>query len=111
MRPAGTASPLPSRSCRRVRAVGEWYSGTRAFASTPMVFSSSWRAAGLRLAALTTCTTTGIEASLPTARVLDRIFADSGTPSRSNATALARSIRCGKSTFHGCGGVYGHLVW
>ena len=25
-------------------------------------------------------------------------------------TALARSIRCGKSTFHSCGGVYGHFV-
>ena len=24
--------------------------------------------------------------------------------------ALARSIRCGKSTCHGCGGTYGHLV-
>ena len=55
-------------------------------------------------------TTTGIEASLPTVRVLDRILADSGAPSRSKATALARSIRCGKSTFQGCGGVYGHLT-
>ena len=27
-----------------------------------------------------------------------------------NRCALARSIRCGKSTFHGCGGTYGHFV-
>ena len=29
---------------------------------------------------------------------------------RGTCTALARSIRCGKSTFHGCGGTYGHFV-
>ena len=31
------------------------------------------------------------------------------SPAR-NFTAFARSIRCGKSTFHGCGGTYGHFV-
>jgi len=27
-----------------------------------------------------------------------------------NFTALARSMTCGKSTFQGCGGTYGHFV-
>ena len=56
------------------------------------------------------CTTTGIVASLPTRSVLVRSLSRNRELSVSEPTAFARSMTCGKSTFHGCGGTYGHLV-
>ena len=86
------------------------YGGSHASFAMPSVFSITPRIGADLLAAFTICTTTGIVASLPTASV------DVSTRSRSVKspfrclTAFARSMTCGKSTFHGCGGTYGHLV-
>jgi hypothetical protein len=77
---------------------------------TPSTLSITLRAASILLTAFTTCTTTGIDASLPIASVLDSSLSRKPTPPFLNFTALARSIRCGKSTFQSCGGTYGHLV-
>ena len=60
--------------------------------------------------ALTVCTTTGMPAKLPCTSVDARNRSPALTAPFLNLIALARSIRCGKSRFHGCGGVYGHLV-
>jgi hypothetical protein len=75
-----------------------------------MTLSISVRTAGVALALLTISTTTGIVASRPTRSVF--VSQRSRQPDFPclNAVALARSIRCGKSTFHGCGGTYGHFV-
>src|SRR5213594_3767620 len=54
--------------------------------------------------------TTGMAASLPMASVAESSRSRSFTSPFLNLTALARSIRCGKSTFQGCGGTYGHFV-
>ena len=59
--------------------------------------------------ALAVCATTGIAASLPFLSVEESSRSRNFTPWR-NLIALARSMTCGKSTFHGCGGTYGHFV-
>ncbi len=64
----------------------------------------------LRLVALTACTTTGIPAKRPTLSLALRIRSRRLAPCLRKRAALARSIRCGKSTFHSCGGTYGHLL-
>ena len=79
-------------------------------AATPNVFSISFRAEGIVFALFTNSTTTGIVASLPIRSVPVRSLSRNDTSPSRNLTAFARSIRCGKSTFHGCGGTYGHFV-
>ena len=61
-------------------------------------------------APLTGFTTTGIDASLPSAVVDDMILSARCTSPPWNFAALPRSIRWGKSTFNGCGGTYGHFA-
>ncbi len=64
----------------------------------------------LPFTAFTSCETTGIPAIVPTVSVDVRILSRSRVSPLRNLTAFARSIRCGKSMFHGWGGTYGHLV-
>src|SRR3954447_22910086 len=85
------------------------YSGKTRSLCTPKTDCITVRAGRALLARLTICTTTGMEASLPTASVLVSILSRSIVSPFLNLTALARSITCGKSTFHGWGGTYGHL--
>jgi len=68
------------------------------------------RPKSLRLTAFTTLETTGMPAIEPTRSVEDSTLSRSRVPPLRKRTALARSIRCGKSMFQGCGGTYGHLV-
>src|SRR6266542_1309082 len=85
------------------------YGGRLASAATPNVLSIALRAAGIAFVLLTICATTGIAASLPMRSVLDSSRSRKGAPSVLNLYALPRSIRCGKSTFHGGGGTYGQF--
>ena len=62
------------------------------------------------IAQLNELDTTGIPAMFPTASVAARSFSRAVSSPERARNALARSIRCGKSTFHGCGGTYGHFV-
>ena len=94
---------LPARGVRMI-------ARHRARRSTPSADSRILRPMGLWLNALTASTITGMPAMLPTASVaLSNLSRQRVAPLRF-LTALARSIRWGKSTFHGCGGTYGHLV-
>jgi hypothetical protein len=86
------------------------YGGSHASFATPSAFSIIPRNGGDRFAALTAFTTTGIVASLPTASVDVRIRSRSVNSPFLCLTAFARNMTCGKSTFHGCGGTYGHFV-
>ena len=63
-----------------------------------------------RLSALTVMSTRGIEAAAKTLSVLVNRRSRVDAPSRRECTALARSIRWGKSMSQSCGGTYGHLV-
>jgi hypothetical protein len=74
-----------------------------------MVFSITLRTAALPLSAFSICTTTGIVASLPTRSVLVRNRSRGREPCCRKPTAFARSMTCGKSTFHGCGRDVGAL--
>ena len=60
--------------------------------------------------ALTICATTGMPAMLADRIGRTQNLVAQLTSPFSNLNAFARSIRCGKSMFHGCGGTYGHLV-
>ena len=80
------------------------YDGNLRSACTPSIFSITLRANGAVLALFTICTTTGIVASLPTRSVLVSSRSRMRVLPLRNLRALARSIRCGKSTFQGCGG-------
>src|SRR4051812_36997260 len=84
--------------------------GSQASLSTPSTDSISERASLVWLTALTVWVITGMPASLPSPSVLERNLSRAGTLPCLNLSALARNIRCGKSRFHGCGGVYGHFV-
>src|SRR6185295_1802205 len=86
------------------------YGGSHASCATPSTPCITLRTTGSLFALFTACTTTGIVASLPTASVLVSRRSRVDTGRSLNRCALARSIRCGKSTFHGCGGTYGHFV-
>jgi len=86
------------------------YGGNLASAATPSTVSMTLRADGVALALLTIFTTTGIVASRPTRSVLVSTRSRNVVSPFVNFTAFARSIRCGKSTFHACGGTYGHFV-
>ena len=68
------------------------------------------RIGALWLTALTAWVTTGMPARRPSASVEESTRSRRRPPVLRNCTALARSIRCGKSRFHSCGGTYGHLV-
>jgi len=85
-------------------------SGIQASGCTPSSESIRLRANFVLLIAFTVCTTIGMPANWPCTSVLARNFSPPLTPPFLNLMALARSIRCGKSRFHACGGVYGHLV-
>src|SRR2546421_12143106 len=87
---------------------GAYGGGSRSWC-TPSTACIAARAGLKLLTALTVCATTGIAASFPVTSV------DESRRSRNlapflNLMALARSMTCGKSTFQGCGGTYGHLV-
>jgi len=101
---------MASARCRLSAKRAGLYGGSLRSWWTPIAFSISERAAELRLTALTTCATTGIAASLPIASVEESSRSRSRTSPFLNFTALARSMTCGKSTFQGCGGTYGHFV-
>ena len=76
-----------------------------------MTFSMTLRTALLRLPAFSSVLTTGRLPTVPWTRVLlSSLWLILRSPFL-NCTALARSIRCGKSSAHSCGGTYGHLVW
>src|SRR6185436_18024172 len=92
------------------RNVAGAYGGSAASAATPSVACIAARAAGALLAQFTAFTTTGIVASFPSLSVLVSSRSRNVVSPLSNLIALPRSIRCGKSTFHGCGGTYGHFV-
>jgi hypothetical protein len=85
-------------------------SGSQASRSTPRAASITARAGRVRLTALATCTTTGMPAKDPCKSVEASSFSLSFTPPFLNLMAFARSMVCGKSRFHSCGGTYGHLV-
>ena len=72
--------------------------------------SPTLRRVPLFAAALAICPTPGVDSALNTGSVLVmRRSRHRGFVSLKRA-ALARSIRCGKSTAHSCGGRYGHFV-
>ena len=58
----------------------------------------------LWLTALTISAITGMPASMPTVSVELNTLSRQRVSPRRFLTALARSIKCGKSTFQGCGG-------
>ena len=68
------------------------------------------RASLVLFTAFTVWVTIGMPAKLPSESVFDKNLSRKCTSPFSNLTALARSIKCGKSTFQEWGGVYGHLV-
>jgi hypothetical protein len=76
----------------------------------PIRLSIAVRAGAVRFTAFTTCVTIGIPAKRPTLSVDVRNRSVALAPFCLKWTAFARSIRCGKSRFHGCGGTYGHFV-
>jgi len=90
--------------------VFEWNFGMGASAATPRVVSNNLRPAVVALTAFTISATTGMPAMLPRPRVFDSSLSRKLCSPFRCWTCLARSIRCGKSTFQGCGGTYGHLV-
>src|SRR5688500_10987629 len=85
------------------------YGGSSRSLCTPSTACIAERASEFLLSALTVCATTGIAASLPIASVEESSRSRNLIPFL-NLIALARSMTCGKSTFHGCGGTYGHFV-
>src|SRR5687767_10113885 len=89
------------------------YGGSSRSLCTPSTACIAPRESEFLLSALTVCATTGIAASLPIASVEESRRSRNGEvelrPSL-NLIALARSMTCGKSMFHGCGGTYGHFV-
>ncbi|MCY1371518.1 hypothetical protein D9M69_586680 [compost metagenome] len=85
-------------------------SGSQASLSTPATLSMTLRMVLVLFTALATCTTTGMPANWPCTSVEARKRSASLTSPFLNLMALARSMVCGKSRFHSCGGVYGHLV-
>ena len=78
--------------------------GIHASGCTPSIESICLRANFVLLIALTACTTIGMPANWPCTSVLARNFSLPLTSPLRNLIALARSIRCGKSRFHSCGG-------
>ena len=84
--------------------------GSHASGWTSSAACSTLRIGFVRFAAFTAWTTIGMPASWPCTSVEASSFAPAPTSPLPKRIALARSIRCGKSTFHGCGGTYGHLV-
>ncbi len=76
----------------------------------PISFSIAARAGAVRFTAFTACVTIGMPANRPTLSVDVRNLSLAVAPCFLKCTALARSIRCGKSRFHWCGGTYGHLL-
>ena len=104
----GVRSPSRTSECVAVPAAVRNFvvanSGSQALASTPNVASSALRIGGVRFTALTIWVTTGIPANMPVLSVDDRMVSRSFGPFVRRSTALARSIRCGKSRFHSCGG-------
>ena len=85
-------------------------SGIQALRSTFSKLSIAARAGLVWFTALATCTTIGMPANWPCTSVDARNFSLKATPPLLNLMALARSMVCGKSTFHSCGGTYGHFV-
>src|SRR3954463_16481674 len=85
------------------------YGGSSRSLCTPSIACMAARAGFTWLTALIVCATTGIAASLPIASVEESRRSRNLMPFL-NLIALARSMTCGKSTFHGCGGTYGHFV-
>ena len=102
--------PCPRRARARLLPVFEWNFGIGAVASTPSVASSNLRPAFVPFTALTISATTGMPAMLPSPRVFDSSLSRKQCSPLRCCTCLARSIRCGKSMFQGCGGTYGHFV-
>src|SRR3990167_2027850 len=84
--------------------------GSQASLSTPATLSIMPRITLVLFTALATCTTIGMPANWPCTSVEARNLAAAPTPPFLNLMALARSMVWGKSRFHSCGGVYGHLV-
>src|SRR5512147_2218990 len=84
--------------------------GIQASRSMPIADSTIARTGRVLFTALTACVTIGIPANMPSLSVDVRNLSLALAPWFLKCTALARSIRCGKSRFHGCGGTYGHLV-
>ena len=84
--------------------------GIQALRSMPKTFSIAARAGLVRFTALIVEVTIGMPANIPTLSVEVRNLSVAFAPWLRKWTALARSIRCGKSRFHGCGGTYGHFV-
>ena len=84
--------------------------GSQASLSTPATLSITLRMALVLFTALATCTTMGMPANWPCTSVEARNCSAAPTSPFLNLMALARSMVCGKSRFHSCGGVYGHLV-
>ena len=104
----GVRSPSRTSECVAVPRGGAELRGGEfrqpGLASTPNVASSALRIGGVRFTALTIWVTTGIPANMPVLSVDDRMVSRSFGPFVRRSTALARSIRCGKSRFHSCGG-------
>src|SRR5882762_756670 len=95
--------------CARARNVRAANSGRHASRATPSAFSVTTRAGRVRFTVFTTLVTIGIPANLPTLSVDVMNRSAALAPCALKFAALPRSIKCGKSTFHGCGGTYGHL--
>ena len=106
--PSFTAKSGDSAAPERNRRVAS--AGIQALRSTCSTCSIAARAGLVWFTALATCTTIGMPANWPCTSVDERNFSPKLTPPLLNLMALARSMVCGKSTFHSCGGTYGHLV-
>jgi hypothetical protein len=105
---ANEAAPAILRA--RFDPVFEWNFGIGALAATPSVASSNARPALVPFTAFTISATTGMPAMLPRPRVFESSLSRKLCSPLRCWWCFARSIRCGKSTFHGCGGTYGHFV-